>query len=70
MTIFLVYDNDKKAEMPGWVHPVCTDFESAVVYAKKWLGDTYSDYCPDKPDQIIDYSGYGDTIIIYEMGFD
>lgn len=66
MTIFLVYDNDKKAEMPGWVHPVCTDFKSAVIYAKRWLGE-YESLCPNKPNQVIDITGYGDTIEIREV---
>ncbi len=66
MTTFEVFDCGRKAEMPGWVHPVCTDFESAVVYAKKWLGE-YESLCPDKPNQAEDYCGYGSTIEIREV---
>ncbi len=66
MTIFEVFDCGRKAETYGWEHPICTDFESAVVYAKKWLGE-YESLCPDKPDQIEDYCGYGSTIEIREI---
>lgn len=69
MTTFEVYDCGRKAEMSEWVHPVCTDFESAVVYAKKWLGE-YESLCPDKPNQVIDYCGYGSSIEIREINME
>ena len=65
-TVFEVFDNGKKAEMHGWVHPICTDFESAVDYAKKWLGSMASS-CPYKPNQVVGYGWYGDTIEIREI---
>ncbi len=49
-----------------WEHPVCKDFESARDYAKEWLG-TWSNFCPNKVNEVNDYSGCGDTIEIREV---
>lgn len=70
MTTFEVFDNGKKAEGQGWNHPVCTDFESAINYAKNWLGEALVCGLPDQPNQIVDYNGHGDTIVIHEINFD
>lgn len=67
-----VYDNGKLAGYPyhdvdpTWKHPTYKTFEEAQTYAQNWLGE-YSSLCPTEPNQVIDYSGEGDTIEIREI---
>jgi len=68
-----VYDNGRLAHHKyhrdvsiEWDHPPCATFEEAKSYARNWLGE-FSSLCPDKPNQPIDYSGYGDIIEIREI---
>lgn len=72
--MFQVCDNGKPADDTtacpqlrgyGWTNSVFETFLEAAVYANKWLGE----FGPLqlKLGVAVDYSGYGDTILIKEI---
>lgn len=70
---YQVFDNDKPADcfnrevLECWQPSNYNDFETAVRYARAWLG-RLADILPDNWDgKPVNYSGYGDKIEIREV---
>jgi hypothetical protein len=71
--MFQVFDNEKPADCEhhnvnkSWSCSIFSSFKEARVYAKNWLGGSFEELAPKKPNVKINYSGYGDTIEIREV---
>lgn len=70
--MFQVFDNGRPADCnnhkvhPTWNKSMYDSFEEAQQYCHQWLGE-YANCTPLKPNQKINYSGWGDTIEIREV---
>ncbi len=67
--MFQVLDNDKPAELKGsklWNNSIFQFFEEAQEYAECYCGE-FGTCAPKRPNQKVDYSGYGDTIEIKSL---
>lgn len=68
--MFQVLDNGKPAEMRNsdmWGDSIFQHFHQAQTYVRRWLGSSFYHCVPQRPDQKIDYSGYGDIIEIKSL---
>lgn len=68
--MFQVLENGKAAEMKDtvlWANSIFQHFHQAQAYVQRWVGPIGESFVPNRPDQKIDYSGYGDMIEIKSL---
>ncbi|KKM49018.1 hypothetical protein LCGC14_1557190 [marine sediment metagenome] len=70
--MFQVLENGKAADkskyaLCGFDNSTYQFFNEAQQHVAKWLGKCFVSSIPQRPDQKIDYNGYGDTIEIQSL---